>query len=454
MEEQDTIDLRKVMQIAAAYKYRLVAIVLVTTILALIISFVLPKQYESSVLLRAKSQKQTGLSGQAASAVALLGGNMPSPTQTYIEMMKSRSVLEPVMEPLDLPNKEKLDVPTFAKKYLKFQNTKGTDLIEVTASGRTPEEAQQIAAGVVANFQQNLTRLSQSDQSLMVKFLKDRMAIAKQEMEQAEQNLEQFRQQEKIYVPDEQANASIKKLTEYDQKIAQLKVQNDANEARLQGVNDQLNRQNVAISAYNIADNPVIQEIRKQLVVKQISLADAQQRYTDKHPNVILIQNEIDQLNGKLQEEVSNSVQAGTSTLNPLQMGLVQAKAATETELLVGQATLSGLQQVQSRNEQEISQLSADSVTYIGLERQAKIAQEVYSVLVKSYEQTRIQEAMESMDIQIVDEANLPKKPSAPKKILITAVGGVLGIMLSFIYLSILYREDSSSSYNLNRSIR
>jgi uncharacterized protein involved in exopolysaccharide biosynthesis len=60
-------------------------------------------------------------------------------------------------------------------------------------------------------------------------------------------------------------------------------------------------------------------------------------------------------------------------------------------------------------------------------------------VLVKNYEQTRIQEAMESMDIQIVDEADLPKRPSAPRKLLITVIGGVLGVMAAFVYVMIDY---------------
>ena len=373
---------------------------------------------------------------------------MATPTQAYMELMKSRSVLDPIIAGLDLPDekKEKIDAKSFVKSNLKILNTKGTDLIEVTAVGRTPEEAQQISSDVVKSFQQLLTKMNQSEQSLMVKFLNDRIAVAKKDMEQSEQNLEKFRQQEKIFIPDEQAKAAIKKLTEFDQKIAQFQVQNDTNQAKLQGVNEQLNKQNVAIARYNIADNPGIQEIRSTIIQKQIALIEMQQRYTDKHPNVVLQQKELDELNGKLSQEVNNSIQSGANTLNPVHAGLLKEKVQTETELLVGQAALGTMKSLQTQNEKEISKLSAGSITYIGLERQVRIAQEVYGVLVKNYEQTRIQEAMESMDIQIVDEADLPKKPSAPKKMLITAIGGVLGVMMSFIYIIIAYSRMHQKS--------
>lgn len=444
MEENDTIDLRKIFELIKIYKIRLLAIILITTLLALVIAFVLPKQYESTTVIRAKNNKQgSGISMQAAAAVALLGGGNASPTQNYIEMLKSRTVLEPIIAKLDLPEekKEKMDSKSFSKSYLKIQNTKGTDLIELTATGRTPEEAQMIASDVISSFQQLLTNMNQSEQSLMMKFLKDRLTIAKKDMEAAEQNLEKFRQQEKIYVPDEQAKAVIKKLSDYDQIIAKLQVETETNQAKLQGVNDQLEKQNVAISTYNIVDNKGIQQIRDTIIQKEMALVEQQQRYTDKHPNIVLLNREIEELQAKLKDEVEQSVAAGTNTLNPIHAGLLKDKVATETELLAGQAAIGVAKKIQAENEQEISKLSAGSVTYIGLERQVRITQEVYGVLVKNYEQTRIQEAMESMDIQVVDQADLPKRPSAPKKLLITAIGGVLGVMFSFAYLFVLYNQ-------------
>lgn len=446
MEDQDTIDLGVIKEIIIKYKAKLLAIIVGCTLVAMAVAFMLPKKYESTTLLRAKSQKQGGISLQAASALALLGGgSAASPTQAYMELMKSRSVLDPIIAKLDLPDekKEEMDAEGFAKSYLKIQTTKGTDLIEVAATGGSPEEAQQISAGVVESFQQLLTKLNQSEQSLMVRFLNDRIMVAKKDMEQAEQTLEKFRQQEKIYVPDEQAKAIIQKVTEFDKRIAEFQVQNDTNQAKLQGVNGQLNKQNVAIARYNIADNPGIQEIRTTIIQKQMSLIEMQQRYTDKHPNVVLLQKELDELNAKLSQEVNNSIQSGANTLNPIHAGLLKEKVQTETELLVGQAAIDTAKRLQVENEKEISKLSASSVTYIGLERQVRITQEVYGVLVKNYEQTRIQEAMESMDIQIVDEADLPKRPSAPRKVLITGIGGVVGGMLSFVYVMVLYNRES-----------
>ena len=93
--------------------------------------------------------------------------------------------------------------------------------------------------------------------------------------------------------------------------------------------------------------------------------------------------------------------------------------------------------------EQSLSTLSADSVEYVRLAREQNITTETYTNLVKSYEGTRIKEAQESMDIQIIDAANLPREdmPVKPNKKLIAAIGFVVGIMISFGYTIYVYNK-------------
>ena len=64
--------------------------------------------------------------------------------------------------------------------------------------------------------------------------------------------------------------------------------------------------------------------------------------------------------------------------------------------------------------------------------------------LVKQCEQDKIREAMESMDIQIIDPANLPDidKPAAPRKKMIAGIGLLVGLLLSIGYAFVVYRRE------------
>lgn len=444
----NTIDLRKLFSVMGEQKKVIIPIIVLCTVIAIIVAFVLPKSYQSNTLVRIKSSGGSNLSGYAAMAAGFgidVGGSSSASPENYIELMKSREVLEPIIEQVDMPeeDKEKLTTENFIKKYLEITNTKKTDLINITAYGKTPEEAQMISQSVADNFLTLMTKLNKEGNSSAINFLNDRMAIAKEEMETAENKLQAYQQEKGIYSPDDQTKALVDKLDDYDKKIAQLEAQEQANSAKLQDVTGQLEQQNSSLLEYNISDNDAIMNLRTAIVNKQVELVGLQQRYTEEHPDVIRTREELAELKKSLDREIQSAVNSKSATLTPVQGNLLMEKVQTETAEAVTSASLDALKAKQQEAEGDMSTLSADSVEYMRLLRDKTITSEVYTNLVKAYENTRIQEAQESMDIQIIDAANLPREdmPAKPNKKIIAAIGFVLGIMISFGYTLYVYNK-------------
>lgn len=439
-KDNDTIDLKKLFSLMMEKKMIVIAIVVICTIIATIVAFVLPKSYQSTTLVRVKSSSSS-MSGYAAMTAGFgidIGGGSSDSPESYIELMKSREVLEPIIAELDLPDedKEKLTAETFAKKNLEVTNIKKTDLITIAAYGKTPEEAQMISQGVADNFLALMTKLNKEDNSTTLKFLDERIKIAKEEMETAENKLAAYQQEHKIYAPDEQAKAIIANLNNYDTTIAQLQAQSEGDSAKLAGVTSQLEQQNASLLEYNVSDNTNIGNIRESIVNKRVELVGLQQQFTDEHPDVIKAKEELNSLERSLSDEIAKAVNSQSVTLSPVQSSLLKDKISTEVQISVNNASLEALKAKQAEAQESIATLSADSVEYMRLERNAKITGQVYTSLVQNYEQTRIQEAKDSMDIQIIDAADLPKEdmPAKPNKKLVVAIGFVLGIMISFGY--------------------
>lgn len=444
----NTIDLRKLFSVMGEQKKVIIPIIVLCTVIAIIVAFVLPKSYQSNTLVRIKSSGGSNLFGYAAMAAGFgidVGGSSSASPENYIELMKSREVLEPIIEQVDMPeeDKEKLTTENFIKKYLEITNTKKTDLINITAYGKTPEEAQMISQSVADNFLTLMTKLNKEGNSSTINFLNDRMAIAKEEMETAENKLQAYQQEKGIYSPDDQAKALIDRLSAYDTNIAQLEAQEQANSAKLQDVTGQLEQQNSSLLEYNISDNDAIMNLRTAIVNKQVELVGLEQRYTEEHPDVIQAKQELAELKRSLDREIQSAVNSKSATLTPVQGNLLMEKVQTETAKAVTSASLDALKSKQQEAEGNISTLSADSVEYMRLLRDKNITSEVYTNLVKAYENTRIQEAQESMDIQVIDAANLPREdmPAKPNKKIIVAIGFVLGIMISFGYILYAYNK-------------
>lgn len=448
LEKEESIDLGKLWQVTKAHKKVVGGIIVGCTAIATAVAFVLPKQYESTTLVQTRNASKE-MGGQAAAAMAALGvgGGASSPTNNYMELMKSRTVLDPIIDELyeGKDPEKKPDAAGFAKSNLDIKNTKGTNLITVTAKGKTPEEAQQISKEVVDNFLTMQTNNSQQTQSLLVQFLNGRIEEAKQDSDDAAQKFADFSREHKLYSPDDQLKQAITQVSAYDKSIADLQSQQKAAQAQYDVATNKLGQQKSGSKAYNINDNGTVQSIRGQIVAKEVELAGLRQKYTDNNPTVIAAQQQLNQLQSDLSREVSAVVDSSAASLNSAQMDLLKNQAVAEASIGAAKASEDAVRAKKDEIEQDISKYPDEMVTYIQLKSDAEIKKTIYTNLVQQCEQNKIQEAMESMDIQVIDEANLPdeKKPSAPKKKLIAAIGLALGCIIAFGYSLVMYKREA-----------
>ncbi|WP_040637675.1 GumC family protein [Mitsuokella sp. oral taxon 131] len=449
-EKEESIDLGRFLRILWDRRIVVGGIVLLCTIIATIVAFVLPKQYASTTLVQMRSTGSgMGTHGNAAALASMagidLGGSSGSASPTnYIELMKSRRVLEPIIDAMDWPSdKKKPTAADFAKSNLDIKNTKQTNLISVTAKGRTPEEAQMISQGVVDNFLAMQTDMNQQTQSLLVQFLDDRIKKAKDDSEKADAALAKYSRENKIYSPEEQIKAAVQLLGTYDEEFSKQEVDYQSADAELASLKEKIGEQEQGALAYNINDNDVVTKIRNEIVTKEVALVELRQKYTDKHPEVIAAKESLAKLRQSLQDEVGAIVASKAATLNPTQAELMTKAAQASAKRAVAAAAKSAVEKERSKQDAKMENVPDSVMTYLQLKSDAKIKGEVYTNLVQQRENKSIQEAMESMDIQVVDEADLPDadKPTAPHKKLIIVLGFVFGCFLTFTYGILCYRR-------------
>ena len=446
--EEDTIDLGKLANIAIEHKKQVGGIIIGCTLLAAGISFILPKQYESTTLVQTRSAGKD-ISGAAAMASMMginIGGSSSSASPVnYMELMKSRHVLEPIIDSLEWEDeKKKPTAEAFAKSNLDIKNTKQTNLITVTAKGRTPEEAQQISQGVVDNFLTMQTDMNQQTQSLLVKFLNERIETAKKDADEASAKLAAYSKENKMYAPDEQAKLAIEQLNAYDKAISEMEVQAKSAQASYDTATAKLGQQKAGAKNYHINDNSTVQNLRAQIVSKQVELVGLREKYTDEHPSVIQARKQLNSLNQALINEVNAAVDSSAASLNTAYAELLKNQAVAEAQVSAASASEEAIKAKKADKEKTMDAFPDAVMNYIQLQSDAKLKQEVYLNLVKQCEQDKIQEALESMDVQVIDPANLPKEKqySFPKKRVFALAGFVLGVITSFVLTLVKYKRE------------
>lgn len=442
-EKEESIDLGRLSHIIWEKKKITGGIIIGCTLLALVVSLILPKKWESTVVVQTRNAAPVAAIDMAAAAMGLEA--KADPTQNYIELMKTRTVLDPIIEQMDWGGKKPPKAAAFAKKWLDIKNTKQTNLITIAAKGRTPEEAQMIAQSVADNFLSMQTDKNQQTQSLLVQFLNGRIEDAKKEAEDASQKFADYQREHKMYSPDEEAKVTVQKLKGYDDAIKDVKVAQATTQAKLEVVNGKLSEIAGSSKAYNINDNANVQNIRGQIISAEVELAGLREHYTENHPTIIAARQRLNELQQALQNEVDTVVDSNTTSLNPVQADLMKAQAEGEAGLAASQASEQALVERRAEVEDHLSSFPQTVIEYLQLQREATLKNDIYLGLVKQCEQNKIDEAKESMDIQIIDAADLPDEdePVFPKKLLFTVIGFVLGCMISFGYSLVMYKREA-----------
>ncbi len=88
---------------------------------------------------------------------------------------------------------------------------------------------------------------------------------------------------------------------------------------------------------------------------------------------------------------------------------------------------------------------------YLRRLRELKFQEALYEALLKQYTTARLEEAKDTSNLQIVDEAAVPENVYSPQKVLWTAIGGVLGFFFAIGWAAMMGLLNKSSLDPINR---
>lgn len=166
----------------------------------------------------------------------------------------------------------------------------------------------------------------------------------------------------------------------------------------------------------NIADNRTVQAYNAQLAKLEAERISYLDKYTEKHPRMIELNDQIAELKAKIAEETRKVAALQAPSDNAVHQRLVSSKFQSEGELIVAQQKAALLQELIDQNNRDLEQLPAVEKGYVKVARDAQVAGELYVMLAKRLEESKVAEVMVPTNVQIVDEPTMPEAPIAPGK--------------------------------------
>lgn len=234
-----------------------------TALLSAIIALLLPNHYEAvvKVVPGENSGGGMGMMGKLAGAGTTGGGlgmgldaatllGMKTPGAFYVEMLKSRSVQDRIIDRFDLRRhywklgrRYPQDYYTTRKKLKSFtdiEEDKKSGVITVAVTDYDPVTAARIANTYIEEMNKLAAELNTSDAHREKVFLEERLKQAKQDLDQASLALSQFSSRSTIMDPSNQGRAMV-------DSAARVQGEMIATEAELKGLQQIYSDDNVRV---------------------------------------------------------------------------------------------------------------------------------------------------------------------------------------------------------------
>ena len=338
--------------------------------------------------------------------------------QTQYEIIKSRPVLERVIESLGLarrmPAIEKSDDPSKTLgRIVQVEPKRNTRLVDIKVRDADPTLAAEVANGVARAYTRfNLESKLHSTRDAML-WLSEQMNELKARVQDSEVALQKYREKSGIVGIEQQRNITATKMIEMNKAFLDAQAARLSIEARVKELNALARGGQSSPSLVLVgAENPMLQKLRADSADLEKRLSEALRTYKDKHPEVVKIRSALEQVNERMRLEVTAALKG------------------VESEYKVAKSREDSLAVRMDQVKREALDLNEKEIQYGALARETQSNQQLYEVVLKRVKETGLSGGLETNNIRIVEESLVPKTPVRPRVMLNIALGLVVGLML------------------------
>jgi chain length determinant protein EpsF len=388
-----------------------------TALVALLVTLVLPKQYESTVSLLLDNRDEQSLNGTVAS-----GRDRTGFMQTQMDIIISNRVASQVARDLQLTEGPEVKA-AFAKAGGKgsidewvgsglAQNLKVTSsqssVVQLTYRARDPEFAAKAANAFAKAYMDTTLDLRVAPTKQATSWFDEQLKTLRSDLESAQDKLAAFQKEKGIIATDDKVDVEQSRLAELNNQLLRAndmmyEAQSRSGLASGNGRREELPE---------VLGNPTVQAIKAQLVTAEAALAEMGTRMGPNHPQYIQQASMVGSLRGRMNAEV-NRVVAGVQNLT------------TQNRARVGQLQAA----VEAQRQRVVDMRDARNAAFI-LQRDVETAQKAYEAAQQRYTVNKVDSGARAANVTILNQASPPERPARPKVLVNLALGILLGLVL------------------------
>ena len=375
-----------------------------------------------------------------------------NPLDTETEILRSVPVVSQTIEILNLTDK-KSNILTYNQflKQLRVSQVAEADILQISYQHQDPEKAAQIVNTLIDIYLESNKIVNRAEAKAAREFIEKQLPEAEKKVIKSESQQRNFKEENKIFALDTEANSAIEKLTQLETEISQAKSQLADTNSQLRALQQQLGvNLSQAITLTSLSQSAGVQAALRELQQLESQLARERTRFSPANPTITNLENQVAALRKVLNERISQVItQQHSAFTDNLESGDLQQQTTAELLRLKGESLgLAGkirvLSNIKATYQERLDTMPRLEYEQRQLERNIEASQLTYSELLKKFQEIQIAENQNLGNARIISPALVPDKPIAPRKSLYVVTGILLGALMGVATALILAANDQS----------
>lgn len=318
----------------------------------------------------------------------------------------------------DVTAAERRELIDIVRGGLSISVVPDTQIVEIRYRGTDPKLAAAIVNQLVETYSDEDLRTKYERTLHVSSWLQKRLEDLRQEASDTQRELADYQRQHNIVGADETSNLTIQTLESISTDLNDAEADRIMKEARMRDV-DSLSPDMITL----MGDNPTLAALHTQLTDLQTQRAELATKFAAKHPQM----QQLDLQIGKVQAQFNTEVELARHQVHDEYQSAVGLEGALRKRL--------------EAQEDAAYHLNEDAAQYAILRHQAELTRNLYDTLQLRLKQASVSAGLSAANITVVDQAQVPLGPIAPRKGMALETGlfgGLLvGCVLAFLIESI-----------------
>lgn len=410
------IDYQRYLTLIRRRKELFITLALLIMTAAFVVSYLLPRKYESSSTVFIEKS----VISELVKGLTVVP-SLEDTTNVLTYKITSRALLARVIDTMDLGHgKSKVDRDRLIKKLQQHTKVKVKDnnLFTISFSDSNPRVARDFVNTLIRMYIEDNISSKRGETYEAANFLTDQMKNFSVRLEKAESQVNAYKMEKGAIIALDEGKL-FQEISLAREKLYDLELRR----RQLEGMR-QVTRK---------ADDPL--QVRLSFLQKR--LEELLVQYTDNYPEVVQVKGEMETLRQQLKGKRGKVVTLDSGELGKLNAEIGAIKISED-----------GLRRSIATNTNLMKQIPSAKAGLERLEVEKQNQKNIYDQLFARHGQSEVSRQMEVQDksttFRVVDPAVLPLKPSSPNRLKIMLMGIIGGIAGSFSILLLLEQVDDS----------